>query len=787
MTGSAVPGTGVADHPTTGHGTTARDVYGIVAGSIGSVTVSGRTPVRWPHRVGVVPPIAAGRLRRSADVALDAAFVAGGGAAVVGQVLSGLGGVGKTQLAAGLAHAWWQQQRVELLVWVTATSRTAVLARYAQTATDVTGVEDPDPEQGAERLLAWLASTDRRWLIVLDDLTDPADLRGLWPPVTGSGRTVVTARRRDAALLAGRALINVDLFTPAEAVAYLQGKLGDRPHRLDQAAELAEDLGWLPLALAQAAAYIIDQDLTCADYRRRLTRRRLHAMRPNVLPDDQKTAVADTWALSIDLADAATTGTAGLLLQLAALLDPNGIPAQLFTTTAVTAYCTSRGPVSVDAEDAHDALRALRRLSLVSIAPPADTPAAGHPSDTPATIDAGMVRVHALLQRVVRESTPAEYQHSVAVTAADAIAELWPSHEPDATAAQPLRANTIILHQHTGRHLWTTTEDAHPVLFRTGASLGNTGLVTAARDYYQHLHSIAADHLGPDHPDTLATRYHLAAWRGEAGDLAGAATAFTQLLDDRLRVLGPDHPDTLATRHNLARWRGHAGDPAGAATAFTQLLDDRLRVLGPDHPDTLTTRSNLARWRGEAGDLAGAATAFTQLLDDRLRVLGPDHPDTLATRSNLARWRGEAGDPAGAATAFAQLLDDHLRVLGPDHPETLTTRHYLASWRGHAGDPAGAATAFEQLLDDSLRVLGPDHWATLNTRHNLAYWWGHAGDPAGAAKAFERLLDDYVRVLGPDHPETLTTRHNLADWREKAGNPAGAATSSSRACRHSPD
>jgi hypothetical protein len=142
----------------------ARDVYGVVAGSIGSVTIGGRAPVRWPHRVGAVPPVAVGRLRRPADDALDAA-VAVGSAAVVCQVLSGMGGVGKTQLAAGLTDAWWQQQRVELLVWVTATSRTAVLARYAQAAADVTGVEDPDPGPGAERLLAWLAGT--------------------WPPDTG--------------------------------------------------------------------------------------------------------------------------------------------------------------------------------------------------------------------------------------------------------------------------------------------------------------------------------------------------------------------------------------------------------------------------------------------------------------------------------------------------------------------------------------------------------------------------------------------------------------------------
>lgn len=77
---------------------------------------------------------------------------------------------------------------------------------------------------------------------------------------------------------------------------------------------------------------------------------------------------------------------------------------------------------------------------------------------------------------------------------------------------------------------------------------------------------------------------------------------------DRLRVLGPDHPQTLATRGSLALWREEAGDPAGAVTANEQLLDDHLRVLGPDHPHTLTTRHNLAYWRSQA-DAVGEESA----------------------------------------------------------------------------------------------------------------------------------------------------------------------------------
>ncbi|MGW9594353.1 NB-ARC domain-containing protein [Streptomyces chartreusis] len=485
-------------------------------------------------------------------------------------VLVGMGGVGKTQLAACYARRAWDDDRVDLLLWVTATTRPAIINAFAQAAAEILGVDTVDREQAAGQFLAWLepkhgpgrtAASSPRWLIILDDLADPADVRGLWPPTSSSGQTVVTTRRRDAVLTSpSRRPVPVGLFTPDEAVDYLTTTLDThaRSERADHLAGLAADLGCLPLALSQAVAYLVDANLSCADYRTLLAdrARRLTDLlpEPSALPDGQSVTVAAAWALSIERADRLRPrGLARATLQPAALLDPNGIPAPLFTSRPTLTYLSSqhragrtgfahRNPAKVTEDDAVGALRVLHRLSLID-----------HSVDTPHQA----VRVHNLIQRAVREPLPESSLQALALVAADALTASWPDIERDTALAQALRANTGSLTQHAEPFLWRTSPpppSAHPVLFRVVTSLGEAGQASAARVQSQKLVHTATRRFGPAHPQTLTARDQLARWQGVAGDSAGAATAYEQLVPDRERVQGPDHPDILGARAQLARW-----------------------------------------------------------------------------------------------------------------------------------------------------------------------------------------------------------------------------------------
>ena len=93
---------------------------------------------------------------------------------------------------------------------------------------------------------------------------------------------------------------------------------------------------------------------------------------------------------------------------------------------------------------------------------------------------------------------------------------------------------------------------------------------------------------------------------------------------------GPDHPDTLATRFSIAQQLAARGDHARAEEEFRELLPLLRRRLGPDHPDTLVTWFSIAQQLAARGNDAGAEKEFRYMLPHLRRKLGPDHPNTLA-------------------------------------------------------------------------------------------------------------------------------------------------------------
>jgi tetratricopeptide (TPR) repeat protein len=520
--------------------------------------------------------------------ALEAALESGG--EVVVTAVHGLGGVGKSTLAAHYAlfqatgrSAGEAGGGLNPVWWITADSGSAVQAGLAGLAMAL------QPELAAvlalevlaERATAWLAA-HQGWLLVLDNVVDPADVASLLAR-TLAGQVLVTSRlgegwhRLDAhvlrlGVLGEREAIELlaRLAAPGLSRDAVQAALEreDLPEGLDGAAELVREPGRLPLAIEQAGAYLHQTRLTPRAYLNLLEEQ------PAVMYDraargaNAERTIARLWRLTLDqLAD---TPLARQLLRLLAWYGAEPIPRTLLNR--------------LDDEIA-EVLHATGELAAYNMI----------------TVDGETIIVHRLVQAVARTPDPTD----------------------------PHRQATDI---DTARDQATSLLTA--TLSETSSDLAGW---PAWRTLLPHITALI-DHASPT-TDTVATARLLnetGLFLDGQGGIARAIDCFERARVAYDRLLGADHRGTLSSRNNLAAAYEAAGDLGRAIPLHEATLAERERVLGGAHPDTLTSRNNLAYAYRSAGDLSRAIPLYETTLADCERILGADHPVTKVVRANLS-------------------------------------------------------------------------------------------------------------------------------------------------------
>jgi tetratricopeptide (TPR) repeat protein len=716
------------------------------------------------------------------------AEAAGRGPVAVVCAVTGLRGVGKTQLAA--AHARDSVSRGWGLVgWVNAETPGTLLAGLARVAGRL-GVADPEGDslESARRLRDQLQARTAEGLLVFDNATSPDELRPFLP-ATGGTQVVITSTDQGFTEL-GEA-VDVTAFTRAESLGYLRQRTGLAD---DQgAATVAHELGDLPLALAQAAATIRRQHLTYPTYLERLRRVPTTTLLGTIPGGDYSRPAAEALLLSIQVTEASDpAGLTGRLLRVVAALSPDGVNCGLLDGLAT-------------GEPGH-------REELVDAA--VERCVSGSLLSWSVTGDA--VIMHRLLGRVLRERDQADGRWPGTVTAALDLLEpqlfaahqawarrdegahlavqseaLWESVAGTGSASPDLRLRAL------RARCWAVRQLRAAADLSRAADLGTRVLADCERvlgaDHPDTL--VARDNLaeayssgqmeeavplhertlagrqrvlGADHPDTLSSQEHLATAYQGIGRLDLAIPLYERTLSDLERVVGPDDPDVLISRNDLATAYQAAGRVDDAIPLFERALADRARVLGADHPDTLITQDNLAAAYHAAGRLEQAIPLYERSLADLERVVGPDHPDTLISQNNLARAYHAAGRLEDAIRLFERTLADFERLVGGDHAHTIFSQSNLAAAYRAAGRLQQAIALYEKSLADCLRVLGSEHPQTFKSRDDLGATYAEAGRVQEAIPLFEQTLADRERILGADHPDTLSTRSHLERARTDA-------------------
>ncbi|MFF4607595.1 tetratricopeptide repeat protein [Streptomyces sp. NPDC001339] len=580
----------------------------------------------------------------------------------VPRIVHGLGGTGKSALALQVAHR--QRHRFNPVWWLSADSASSLTHGLADLAVRLAPHQHLAAATSAERAewaLSWL-QTHQDWLLVLDDAASPRDLA----PVLGmtTGRHIITSRRTTGWRRLAQPL-PLDTLPSDAAVELLMriiepdGTDGTDDERV--LACLADELGHLPLALEQAAAYIESTAISPATYLDRLRRypgRMFAAASTSGQEADNQRTVARIWQLSLQ-AITDQQPLAGDLLRLFAWLAPAPLPRDVLE--GLHTDLGEEDPFAVD-----EALALLHGYSMI-------------------TLTRQAVAVHRLVQAVARIPDPADPHRTVqAVTTAreratrlleQALPENPLFNVPEWPRWRELLPHLLALTDRTP----AAEEDRHTAGLLVAASgfLQGDGHTSAAIACAQHAVDINTRLQGPDHPATLAARSFLASAHRAAGDLETATPLHQQNLADHERIHGSDHPDTLVARANLAYLYALQGEPARARDLHQQNLTDMQRLHGPDHPHTVNARANLASSCRDMGELETAIDLHHQAVADYERVYGPDHSETVTARSNLAYAHKLAGDVDTAAALFERVLADRERLYGPDHPLTELARQFL--------------------------------------------------------------------------------------------------------------
>ena len=624
------------------------------------------------------------------------------------QAISGLGGIGKTQIAVEYAYRYYRDYQAVL--WVQADSREALVSSYVAIAFLLKLPEKDAQDQmiTVQAVKTWL-QRHSKWLLILDNADELDFISEFLPPILG-GHLLLTTRASALGRLAGR--IEVESFSPEHGALLLLRRAlllapdatleQASPQDRELALQITQELGGLPLALDQAGAYLEEAGCSLSEYQHIYQHHRANLLKERRgLVADHPESVATTWSLSFARVEQRNPVAADLL-RLCAFLAPDGIPEEVITKGA-SHLGPLLGSIAADAFLLNQAIEGVRAYSLV------------HRNATNR-----ILFVHRLVQVVLRDTMDQKTFLLWAERAVRAVSEVFPSGEFET---------------------WTDCERCLPQ-------------AQICTDYIKQN--------GMAFPEAAQLLNQAGYYLYKRGQYKQAEPLLQLCLRIREQVLGQEHPETARILTNLGRLYFVQGKYEQAELLLQPALAIRERVLGPEHHRTARALNNLAELYRAQGKYEQAEPLYRRALSIYEKVKGSTDSATALVLNNLAELYRAQGEYEQAEPLYRRALSIREKVLVSQHPDTATSFDGLGELFRAQGKYEQAEQFYQRALaiyEQLPELVHPDMSRSLN---NLAELYRSQGKYTQAEPLYQRALIICEQQLGQKHPQTMGIRKNYA-------------------------
>jgi tetratricopeptide (TPR) repeat protein len=766
----------------------------LVRGITGEIPVSrGASPTPSP-RVHNLPFSSLGDILKGREQALRSLKEGHTTAITQAQTIHGLGGIGKTRLA--VEYAWRSGSLYDYAFFVAADSTEALYSNLASLARpsvlNLPEFKTATQKETLAAVLRWLREHDR-WLLILDNVDTMDAERSVVRIISSlsTGRILITSRIRDWPTTVARQQIETLSMDEAQEFLLERTATGRRARSKedpDQALRLARELGGLPLALEQAAAYIAQHQISLSEYLEAWEKEREKVINwYDASTMRYPASVAVTWQKTFQ----ELSPTTAAILRLAAHLSSDPIPLDMYEEkqeiieTATALLCNELGTQ----RDGRSVEMAVAELTSYSMA----------------TRYGRNFTIHRMVQDVLRSRIPEKrrrewIEQSLLLVfnfspADPSDVRSWPiwdllrphatcvvKYADDAGIAQP----TAQLMNQLAALLFSKSlyGEAEPLMRRAlqideeslgprdynvirdlnnlSALLQTTNRFGEAEPLIRRALQIQESHFRTQHPEVAINLNNLAQLLQETNRFEEAEPLMRRALQIDEGAFGPQHSNVARDLNNLAQLLQETNRLAEAEPLMRRALQIDEGAFGPQHPNVARDLNNLAQLLQETNRLTEAEPLMRRALQIDEYAFGPQHPNVARDLNNLARLLQETNRLAEAEPLMRRALQIDEGFLGPQHPNVARDLSNLAALLQETNRSAEAEPLMRRALQIDEESFGLDHPSVARDLHNLAQLLRETARLAEAEPLMRRALEINESSFGSQHTSIARDLNNLA-------------------------